>query len=300
MNHFVHRMLGHYLMDELEEGDDLPGGESVEEESEEEESSEEEGEQQEEAEESDELVVTIGDEPAEEDQIEAEAKSAPKWVKDLRRENREDKRRIRELEAKLAQSEPKPSVPQLGPKPTLEGCDWDSDKFESELLAWKDRELAIQRAKADEQKAEQDRLDAWNAQLAEYGKAKENMRVRDFADAESNVTDVLDQNQQGIIVTAANNPALVVYALGKNSAKLKVLAAIKDPIKFTAAMTRLEMTMKTKKPSAPPAPEKEVKGSGKLSAGSDSTLERLRAEAARTGDNSKVMAYRREQRKKQA
>jgi hypothetical protein len=45
------------------------------------------------------------------------------------------------------------------------------------------------------------------------------------------------------------------------------------------------------------APEKTIKGTGSISGTVDSNLDRLRAEAERTGDYSKVMQYKRKKRK---
>ena len=78
-----------------------------------------------------EVTITIGDEqPAQEEE------QAPEWVRELRRKNREDQKRIRELEAKLQQTQPAAAMPRLGPKPTLEGHDYDSTKYEAALDQW--------------------------------------------------------------------------------------------------------------------------------------------------------------------
>jgi hypothetical protein len=107
---------------------------------------------------------------------------------------------------------------------------------------------------------------------------------------------MLDQTQQGIIVHGSVEPTLLVYALGKNEAKAKELAAIKDPVKFAFAVAKLEATLKvtTRKPST--APETTITGNSRPSGAIDSTLERLREEASRTGDYTKVTAYKRSKR----
>jgi len=67
----------------------------------------------------DEVVVSIGDEQP------PEEKPAPRWVKELRKSQRELARENRELKARLestASTETKPV--QMGPKPTLDGCDY--------------------------------------------------------------------------------------------------------------------------------------------------------------------------------
>ncbi|MCY1427445.1 hypothetical protein D9M71_432910 [compost metagenome] len=97
----------------------------------------------------------------------------------------------------------------------------------------------------------------------------------------------------------ADNSALVVYALGKNAAKAKELAAIKDPVKFAFAIAKLETQLKVQAKKSAPAPERTVSGSAPKSGAVDSSLERLREEAAKTGDYSKVTQYRKQQKEKQ-
>ena len=100
------------------------------------------------------------------------------------------------------------------------------------------------------------------------------------------------------MLQGADNPALVIYALGKNPKKAKELAAITDPVKFAFAVAKLESQLKVTNRKAPPPPEKTMRGTGPGSGAVDSTLERLREEAARTGDMTKVIRYKAEQRRK--
>jgi len=90
----------------------------------------------------------------------------------------------------------------------------------------------------------------------------------------------------------------LVYALGKNPTKAAALGAIKDPVEFAFAVARLEAQLKVseKKPATPP--ETRVTGNGRVSGAVDATLERLRAEAERTGDYTKVSAYKRQKNKR--
>ena len=77
-------------------------------------------------EEAEELIVTIGEEPPpQEDET-----KAPEWLRNVRKKNREQARKIRELERQLEQSKPRDQTPQLGPKPTLESVDYDTAAFE--------------------------------------------------------------------------------------------------------------------------------------------------------------------------
>jgi len=242
----------------------------------------------------DEIVVSIGEEsPPQEEET-----RAPEWVRELRKANREKERRIKDLEAKLnaSQTETKPAV--LGNKPRLEDYDYDSDKYETALSEWYERKREVDLQAEKQRQAEQAQRDSWQTKLDAYGKAKADLKAKDFDDAEAIAQETLDVTQQGIIVQGSDNPALVVYALGKNPKKAKELSSIKDPVKFAFAVAKLETQLKVSNRKAAPPPEKVVKGTGRVSGSVDSTLERLREEAAKSGDMSKVMAYKRQMREK--
>ena len=249
----------------------------------------------EESTESDDVVISIGDEP-----IEEAKEQAPEWVRELRKADREKSKRIRELEAKLqsvASPDSKPIT--LGKKPSLsdDGIDYDAEVFEQRLTEWHDRKRQIEQQE-NEQKRERDAQEqAWKDRLDAYAKSKESLKVKDYEDAEAVAQETLNVTQQGILVQGADNPALIIYALGKNPAKAKELAGIKDPVKFAFAIAKLETQLKVTNRKAPPPPEKVIQGTGRASGAIDSTLERLRAEAEKTGDMSKVLAYKRNNRK---
>lgn len=241
-----------------------------------------------------EVVVSIGDEQL------PEEKPAPRWVKELRKSQRELQRENRELKSKLESSTRTETKPvQLGPKPTLDGCDYDSEKFEAELAAWFDRKREADQLELNARAAQEAQEREWGEKLKAYQSAKADLRVRDYDDAEEAVQQVLNMTQQGVLLEGADNPALLVYALGKNLSKAKELAAITSPVKFAFAVAKLEKELKVSSRSKQaPAPEKTVSGTGRISGSVDSHLERLREEAARTGNISKVMAYKRQQKLK--
>lgn len=241
------------------------------------------------------VVVTIGEESPTSNEEESKA---PEWVRELRKSHRETLRRNKELEEKLAAvagAQQKP-VEQLGPKPNLDDFDYDTDRYEKALDAWYDRKRGIdeQVVKANAEKENQQK--AWQSKLDAYGKAKTELKVKDFEDAELIAQDTLSITQQGVILQGAENPALVIYALGKNPAKAKELGSISDPVKFAFAVAKLETQLKVTNRKSVPAPEKTVRGTGSISGAVDSQLERLRAEAEKTGDYSKVVAYKKQKR----
>ena len=250
-------------------------------------------ESEEEETESEEVVVSIGeDAPPAEEEV-----RAPEWVRELRKTNREKERRIRELEAKLSATttEIKPVVT-LGPKPKLEEYDYDADRYEQAIDQWHDRKREHDREADVALQSEQQQQKAWQSKLDDYGKAKAELKVRDYEDAEETVQQILNITQQGVVLQGCDNPALVVYALGKNPKKTAELAKLTDPVKFAFAVAKLEKELKVTNRRAAPAPERVVSGTGRSSGAVDSTLERLREEAARTGNMTKVIAYRAQKR----
>jgi len=242
---------------------------------------------------SDEVIVSIGEEaPPPEEQT-----HAPEWVRELRKTNRELQRQNRELQGKLqstAQTETKPVV--LGKKPSLEEHDYDADKFEAALANWFERKRQADEANAKQEAEVMNQQKAWQAKLDGYGKAKAELRVKDFEDAEAVAQELFNITQQGVVLQGADNPALVIYALGKNPKKAKELSDIKDPVKFAFAVAKLEKELKVTNRKAAPPPERIVSGTGRVSGAVDSTLERLREEAARTGNMTKVMQYKAQKR----
>lgn len=239
-----------------------------------------------------EVVITVGDDPEEEDD------KAPGWVKDVRIQNRELKRKLREIEA--SQKNPKlDAVEDPGPEPTISDpdIDYDSDIYSSKFKTWHNKTQAI--AKLTKEKADKDKKDqdAWNSTLSNYGNKKNNLKVKGFEASEALVQEILSETQIGIILDGADNPANVVYAIGKNAKIANDLASITSPVKFAVAMAKLEVSLKiTKRKQAPP-PSSLPKGSAVGSSNTDKKLDKLYAEAAKSGDMSEVRSFKKRMKK---
>ncbi len=236
------------------------------------------------------VVISIGEEsPPQEEET-----RAPEWVRELRKANREKERKIRELEAKLNATATETKPVALGKKPTLEDCDYDSEEYENKLTAWYEQKREYDAAEANAQAQRDAEAKAWQDKLDSYAKARASLKVRDYEDAEAVALDTFNVTQQGIVIQGSENPALLIYALGKNTARAKELASINDPVKFAFAVAKLETQLKVTNRKAAASPERTIStGGGRISGSVDSTLERLREEALKTGDLSKVMAYKR-------
>jgi len=234
-------------------------------------------------------VVTFGDDKAPEDNDDA---PAPEWVKDLRKQNRKQAREIADL--KKAKADEKPSS--LSAKPTLEAAAYDEDKFAAQLGDWYVEKRAHDDAATAKETEAEEQQQAWQSRLGEYNEAKSSFAPDTIEDAEAIAREMLSETQQGVLIEALGKSAApLLVGLAANEKRLKALASIKNPIRFAAEAARLESIMKTTTRRPKTVPEKRVVGSASAQLG-DKTLEKLREEAAKTGDSTKVLAYRRQMR----
>lgn len=238
-----------------------------------------------------------GEQPEGSHEADGEAgRPAPVWAHQLRKEKKslaKEKFRLEkenaELRAKLA-----PPAPVLTAKPTLDQFDYDETRFSEAYDKWMEQKEAMNRAdqaKLDAQRVEQESLQSFQKS---YSARKESLGVDDFEEAEAEVAAILTPTQQGLLMRAPDDPAHLVYALGKSNVKLIELAKISDPVKFAAAVVKMEIQLATKKTTRPaPEPRMSAERTSSGFNASGAALEKLRDEAARTGDFTKVVEYKR-------
>lgn len=240
-----------------------------------------------------ELVISIGDEKSEEET------EAPAWVKEVRNNNRELSKKLKEANKKIeALSVTEKSVV-LGEKPTLDSCDLDPDVYARKLDEWHENKKKFDEQEEAKKAEENKQTEEWNATLQGYEEKKAVIRskVKGFDEAEALVKETLSVDKQGIILQGAEDSAKLIAAIGSSPKKLEELASIKDPVKFIFAVAKVETQLKTTKRAAT-SPEKKVEGTAPLSGGTDKALEKLEAEAEETGDRSKIIAHKRNLKKK--
>lgn len=245
----------------------------------------------------DEFAFQFGDE-APPTSTSQEQQDAPQWVKDLRKQHTQLQRENRELQAKLQGQQPQETaVPTLGAKPKLENFDYDEGKFDEAIGKWYADKAKVDAAQAEQRKDAEARQRALDERSLAYRRGAESLKVKNFKELEDAVVVALSPEQQGILLAGADNAHLLVAALGTYPTKLKTLAQIKDPVRFAFAAAKLEKELKVSNRTAnKPAPEGRVSSSSGAPAagGGEKKLEQLRAEAEKTGDYTKVVAYKRQ------
>lgn len=255
------------------------------------------------------VVIEEGDEPTDDDgdgetvigfadEDDEEAEETP-LIKKLRQQLRETQKQLTKRNAPaVADNDPEPVVP---PRKSIEDFDFDQERFDAY-----DETRDKARDEHANWKVRQAERDARNKRIAEErGAAIEKQRkalgVSDYEVQAAKVHERLSDQQQAILAEAADDPVKLVYALGKSETKLDLIAGETNLAKFAAQIGRLEKDIKVAKRKAP-APESRVIGAtGTLAVtGEDKTLAALEKEAERTGDRSKVIAYKRRQKEAKA
>jgi hypothetical protein len=237
-----------------------------------------------EGEEPEELEVMFGDEAAP-----ASDERDTGLTKHLREEIR---RRDKEL-ADLRRSVPQqPQRIEVGPKPTLIGCEYDEDRFDQEYEQWQQRKALAARSETEAQTRQREQDEAWHSQLRTFEGQVDALKFADSREAVQEAIAVLTPVQQAVVVKTADNSALVMYSLAKHPSKLAEIAAIQDPLLQAKAIVKLEGQLKVTNRRAP-APERIAGGSAPVAVGEDKTLARLTKEANASNDFSKVFAHQR-------
>lgn len=211
--------------------------------------------------------------------------AAPEWVKQLRKENRE-------LKKQLKQTSQQPQVAPLREKPTITDHDFDSDAYEADLEQWFNEKAQYDEA-INAQKAKDEAIDK------RYVASVDKMRkiAADYDEVEDAVVATLSPEKQALLKLGVEDTAKLVYALGKSPNKLAELERL-DPVSFVKQLGIMEfqMSQKSRNPNKPQPKQHELTGAA---GGGDSKLAKLEAEAAKTGDRSKVIAYRKQIKKSQ-
>lgn len=246
----------------------------------------EDGEQAEEDEDGEETVVGFEGE---------EAAPAPEGdssvIRELRKANRELAKRVAEHEHGEA-----PKRIEVGEEPTLEGCDYDEDRFKADWKAWDRRKADADAQETEAQTRAKADKDAWDKRIQAFEAGKSRLKATDFEDAEAEVQAALPKETLALILRNETISAELVLALSRSPATLAQLSKLDLP---DAAMMIGELRSKLKVTKRKlPEPDRPLRGNAAPGANADKQLAKLEAEAERTGDRTALSAYRRKLKQK--
>lgn len=237
-------------------------------------------------------IVVDGEEPPKQEDDPFRGQPAPEWVKELRSRDKENQKRIKELETELS-THRKPQEIELGEKPTLDSVGYDTDEYERQVTEWYAKKALFDQQE-QAKKAEQEKIaQHWQQRVESYNskKAETKKKVRDFDEAEEIARDTLTPIQQNMIIAGADNPELLIYHLGKYPQKAKELAGITDPVQFAFKAGKIDAQLKVQQRKPSTSPERKPSGSAPLNGVVDSTEAALRKEADATGNRTKLNQY---------
>lgn len=221
-----------------------------------------------------EYSLRVGDEEiplTEEDDDHVDGQPAPQWVKDLRKNNREKDKELRELRRQLEQVQSRPAEQQpqqqsdvIPPKPTLESCDYDEAAFEQAVTDWHENKSRVEQTKQQQQRQQQEYQQRFQQRIEAHKQRAAKLPVKDYQEMESIVLSELKPIQQEIIIHAADEGSeLIAYALGKNQQLRQRVAAETDPIRAAFLLGQISKQVSlAPKPKKAIKPEPEVRGGG--------------------------------------
>lgn len=221
-----------------------------------------------------EYSLRVGDEEiplTEEDDDHVDGQPAPQWVKDLRKNNREKDKELRELRRQLEQVQSRPAEQQpqqqsdvIPPKPTLESCDYDEVAFEQAVTDWHENKSRVEQQKQQKERQQHEYQQRFQQRVEAHKQRAAKLPVKDYQEMESIVLSELKPIQQEIIIHAADEGSeLIAYALGKNPQLRQRVAAETDPIRAAFLLGQISKQVSlAPKPKKAIKPEPEVRGGG--------------------------------------
>lgn len=267
---------------ELEVNDDLePGGEPVEQDA------------PEAANEDDaETIIAFADEVEEGGEDDADATPLVKKLRDQLREAHGQIAKYRRTPpAPANEGDPEPIIPE---RPKLEDFDYDQDKFDAAVDARETAVVAHAEWKTRQSEREAERARAADRQAKQLEQQRSALGVSDYEDRAALVKERLTDAQIAILTNGAQNPARLIYALGRSPSKLDQLAGEDNLARFAVMIGGMEKDIKVTKRSAP-SPDTLPRGATASPALNDRAakeLARLEREAARTGDRTALIQFR--------
>lgn len=224
-----------------------------------------------------EYSLRVGDEEiplTEEDDDHVDGQPAPQWVKDLRKNNREKDKELRELRRQLEQVQSRPAEQQpqqqtdvIPPMPKFEDFyseDIPEEAFEKAVTDWHEKKSRVEQQKQQQERQQQEYQQKFLQRVEAHKQRAAKLPVKDYQEMESIVLSELKPIQQEIIIHAADEGSeLIAYALGKNPQLRQRVAAETDPIRAAFLLGQISKQVSlAPKPKKAIKPEPEVRGGG--------------------------------------
>lgn len=217
----------------------------------------------------------------------------PEGVRNLRTRLREMEKENKALKAGKA-----PEAEDIGPEPNMDDFWDDPEGFKKAV-----REYDAKVAKRDEAVAKQrETTEAVEREISEavtsYETQRASLKVPNFDGAHERVVEKLGESGANILrIVAGGKSAALTYALGNSPEWLETLSKfnlgkLTDVVKLAAEIGALAKETKVERRKPATQPESVHRG-GSAGTGRDSTLERLEAEARRTGIRTALIDYKR-------
>lgn len=221
-----------------------------------------------------EYSLRVGDEEIplmEEDDDHVDGQPAPQWVKDLRKNNREKDKELRELRRQLEQVQSRPIEQQpqqqtdaIPPKPTLESCEYDEEAFEQAMTDWHERKSRAEQQMQQKERQQQEYQQRFQQRVEAHKQRAAKLPVKDYQEMEEIVrAEVPDLHKEILIHCADEGSELIAYGLGKSQQLRQRVAAETDPIRAAFLLGQISKQVHlAPKPKKAIKPEPEVRGGG--------------------------------------
>ncbi|OFC63019.1 phage capsid protein [Candidatus Erwinia dacicola] len=221
-----------------------------------------------------EYSLRVGDEEiplTEEDDDHVDGQPAPQWVKDLRKNNREKDKELRELRRQLEQVQSRPTEQQpqqqtdvIPPKPTLESCEYDEEAFEQAITDWHEKKSRAEQQMQQKERQQQEYQQRFQQRVEAHKQRAAKLPVKDYQEMEEIVrAEVPDLHKEILIHCADEGSELIAYGLGKSQQLRQRVAAETDPIRAAFLLGQISKQVHlAPKPKKAIKPEPEVRGGG--------------------------------------
>jgi hypothetical protein len=253
----------------------------------------------------DDLEIEIeGFDPDAADEVDQDKSDDTPAIRAIRQRNRNLAREKFELQReneRLASGGANTQQIDVGEKPTLEGCDWDEDRFEAELTAWQKRRDDAENQKVQQQQREQEHRQRFDQSLQTMrANAARIAKPEVYQEAERVVGGALPQVLGNAIPIYFKDraPALVLALHRRPDLLARVAETAKtDMVQAMFDLWDMSKGVKMVKPAKKTfEAEDSTRGSAPMRpVSADKKQEELEKDARKTGDWSKVAAYKRDQ-----